>query len=111
MGVDASDSGGTLSAVLLRDGFLHVAWVGDSKVVLGRLDCTAGGDKAAGSTVPAASAQYAADRARIRNAPVQQYDSQCALRKQLALGIDTAATLRAVELTADHAVRGNVTTH
>lgn len=34
--VDASASGGTLSAVLLRDGFLHVSWVGDSKVVLGR---------------------------------------------------------------------------
>jgi len=35
--IDTSVSGGTLSAALLREGLLHVAWVGDSKAVLGRL--------------------------------------------------------------------------
>merc|ERR1712232_1456387 len=36
--VDASVSGGTFSAAMLREGYLHVAWVGDSKVVIGRVD-------------------------------------------------------------------------
>eukprot|EP00428_Durinskia_dybowskii_P010403 CAMPEP_0170308022 /NCGR_PEP_ID=MMETSP0116_2-20130129/54442_1 /TAXON_ID=400756 /ORGANISM="Durinskia baltica, Strain CSIRO CS-38" /LENGTH=241 /DNA_ID=CAMNT_0010560187 /DNA_START=66 /DNA_END=787 /DNA_ORIENTATION=+ len=36
--IDASSSGATLSTALLRDGLLHVAWVGDAKIVLGRLD-------------------------------------------------------------------------
>lgn len=35
--VDSSFSGGTLSVAMLRDSLLHIAWVGDSKIVLGRL--------------------------------------------------------------------------
>merc|ERR1712176_782213 len=35
--VSSSESRSTLSVVLLRRGLLHIAWVGDSKVVLGRL--------------------------------------------------------------------------
>lgn len=41
--VDASWSGSTLSSVLLREGLLHLAWVGDSKAVLGRLQASSPG--------------------------------------------------------------------
>jgi len=73
--VDASASGGTLSTALLSRGLLHVAWVGDSKVILGRLDpdCKAG----------------------------QQLGVPCVAD---CATVETATTLRlrAVELTTDH---------
>eukprot|EP00927_Polykrikos_kofoidii_P072773 TRINITY_DN68866_c0_g1_i1.p1 TRINITY_DN68866_c0_g1~~TRINITY_DN68866_c0_g1_i1.p1 ORF type:complete len:483 (-),score=63.09 TRINITY_DN68866_c0_g1_i1:48-1496(-) len=55
--VDVSTSYASLSAVLLRDGVLHVAWVRDSKVVLGRLAArqSAGDVGDGGGNVSAAS--------------------------------------------------------
>lgn len=35
--LDADISGATLTALLVRSGRLHIAWIGDSKVVVGRL--------------------------------------------------------------------------
>lgn len=47
--LDMNNSGGMLSIVLLRDQVLHVAWVGDCKVVLGRLAAQPGSTRDVGA--------------------------------------------------------------
>jgi len=66
--VDASASGGTLSAAMLSHGLLHVAWVGDSKVILGRLDpgCKAGQQIGVPFAVGSATAGKSAMPLRLR---------------------------------------------
>lgn len=76
---DPTDSGSALSVVLLREGFLHVAWLGDIQVVLGRL-------KTAGQQCPATASPLA---------------KEVAVKTSSSHGARTQpAQLRAVQLTA-----------
>lgn len=120
--VDASNSGGTLSAALLRDGFLHVAWVGDSKVVLGRLDNTPSGDRAAGvtllnaSAVSRSSSSKASDGGRVFSASRSDVgtglgEKDSLVQKQEETSWPPLWLLRAVELTADHVTADYIGNH
>lgn len=89
--IDASMSGGTLSAVLLRDGYLHIAWIGDSKVVLGRLASKDPGSIGVGAA----------------SGPKQRGNPGVTSRAQVAAPVASHSALpllRAVELTSDHSV-------
>jgi len=89
--IDASISGGTLSAVLLRDGYLHIAWIGDSKIVLGRLAAKEPGNSGAGAV----------------NSQRQRGNVGVTSRAQVkgpAVAPSALPLLRAVELTSDHSV-------
>jgi len=103
--VDATVSGSTLSAVLLREGVLNVAWVGDSKAVLGRLAARPGQPDGAAGFGPQGNPLYPAGRKRPGAAPA-------GARGRLTQGSSNSCSppppsgppplLRAVELTSDH---------
>lgn len=105
LGTVYPESNSALSLVLLRDEFLHIAWAGDAKIVLGRLASKAPlpSRKAPEPvTHPAGSALRLASRHRpgVGSKPKEGYvNSQ---QMKLALQFDgPPPILRAVDLTAE----------
>lgn len=88
--VDAGESGGTLSAALLRPGVLHVAWVGDSKVVLGR------------SVARPSEAELSEPAAAIWNRHSGKLDAYHLPPASAAGPRGLLPRVRAVEITSDH---------
>lgn len=101
--IDASTSGGTMSAVLMREGILHVSWVGDSKVVLGRVAAKPGpgaGDGAAGAGRGNGGGGSVMPAGRTRPGDVPAAQGTCGVSRS-AGGARPPPLLRAVELTAE----------
>mmetsp|Transcript_24553 Transcript_24553/g.68327 ORF Transcript_24553/g.68327 Transcript_24553/m.68327 type:complete len:519 (-) Transcript_24553:35-1591(-) len=104
--VDASASGSTLTAALLREGLLHVAWVGDSKAVLGRFRARPPAHAATGTaSIDSTSSSHmrtstTAQPHAFGGAPLQAVDSVGSAGQ--------VSFLHAVELTADHIAKDDL---
>eukprot|EP00928_Gymnodinium_smaydae_P036271 TRINITY_DN25373_c0_g1_i1.p1 TRINITY_DN25373_c0_g1~~TRINITY_DN25373_c0_g1_i1.p1 ORF type:complete len:549 (-),score=74.83 TRINITY_DN25373_c0_g1_i1:104-1693(-) len=108
--VDATHSGSTLATVLLRDGLLHVAWVGDSKAVLGRVAARptppAGSQPNAvsnpgGAPAGAYSLSHARPRPGAAGRPLPPVPTPAASMDGIHRG--PPPLLRAIDMTADSA--------